>query len=86
MSFQEKVSYKTEHIPIDIIYLGIRYKGEAIPIPSSCREEVCYDLEIILNGESFGFIHSTADGWKLEKSADQGLVDAIGGEIFLWYE
>ena len=86
MSFQEKVSYKTEKVPIDIIHQGTRYIGEAIPIPSSCREEVCFDLEIILNGKSLGFIHSTLDGWKMEKNADQGLVDAIGQEILLWYE
>lgn len=86
MSFQEKVSYKTERVPIDLIYLGVRYKGEAIPIPSSCREEVCFDLEIILNGESRGIIHSTMDGWKMEKAADQGLIDAVGEQILLWYE
>ena len=86
MSFQTKVSYKTEKVPIDIIYQGIRYKGDAKPIPSSCREEVCFDLDIILNGKSIGVIHLTMDGWKAEKEADQGLINAIGEEIFLWYE
>lgn len=86
MSFQEKVSYKTEQVPIDIIYKGVRYIGRAIPLPSSCKEEVCFDLEIILNGKAIGIIHSTIDGWKAEKDTDQGLIDAIGNEIFLWYE
>lgn len=86
MSFQEKVTYKTERVPIDIIYQGKRYKGEANPIPSSCREEVCFDLDILLNGKSIGVIHSTMDGWKAEKEVDQELIDAIGEEILLWYE
>lgn len=79
-------TYKTEHIPIDINYKGTRYTGKGIPISSSCRDGVCFDLEIILNGKSMGVIHSTLNGWRMEKITDQKFVDTIGEEILLWYE
>jgi hypothetical protein len=73
-------------IPIEIEYSGKTYKGQGVPITPPCEEGVCFDLNITLNNENLGTIHCTDKGWKMEKVNDQGLVNAIGEEIFLWYE
>jgi hypothetical protein len=75
-----------EPVPIDIDYKGKNYKGEGIPISQTCKENVCYELEITLNDEPMGIIHCTDKGWKMKNVKDQGLVDAIGEEIALCYE
>lgn len=77
---------KTERVPIDIKYNETRYIGEGIPVPASCRDGVCYDLEIVLNGKSLGMIHSTLNGWRMEFMEDQAFANAIGEDILLWYE
>ncbi len=75
-----------ESVPIDIEYKGKNYKGEGTPLAQTCKEKVCYELEITLNDENLGIIHCTDKGWKMKNMKDQGLVDAIGEEIALWYE
>ena len=52
----------------------------------TCKEEVCYELGITLNDVNFGIIHCGDKGWRMKNVKDQGLVDAIGEEIALWYE
>jgi hypothetical protein len=72
--------------PIDIDYKEKNYKGEAMPITQTCKEEVCNELDVTLNDENLGIIHCTDKGWKMKNVKDQDLVDAIGEEIALWYE
>lgn len=73
-------------IPIEIEYKGKTYKGEGVPVSQTCSENVCYELEITLNDQPMGIIHCTDKGWRMKNIKDQGLVDAIGQEIALWYE
>ena len=75
-----------EPVPIEFEYKGKIYKGEGIPISQTCKEKVCYELEIMLNDEQLGIIHCTDKGWKMKNVKDQGLVNAIGEKIALWYE
>lgn len=86
LELTDKETYKVEHVPIDFTYKNKRYTGEAIPVSSSCRDGVCFDLEITLNDKFIGMIHSTLNGWRMEKEEDQDFVDKIGEEILLWYE
>jgi hypothetical protein len=75
-----------EPVPINIEYKGKEYKGEGIPIPQTCKDKVCYELEVTLNDEQIGIIHCTDHGWKMKNIKDQKFVDAIGEEVALWYE
>jgi hypothetical protein len=75
-----------EPIPIDIEYKDKQYKGEGIPVPQTCKDKVCYELEITLNNKQLGIIHCTPHGWRMKNIKDQKFVDAIGEEIALWYE
>ncbi|PWT78073.1 MAG: hypothetical protein C5B59_02540 [Bacteroidetes bacterium] len=73
-------------VPIAFEYKGKKWKGEGIPIPETCQDKVCYELDIILNGEPVGIIHRAKSGWKIKHIEDQEFVDAIGEQIMLWYE
>jgi hypothetical protein len=75
-----------EPVPLEIEYGGKKYKGEALPISQACHAGVCPELEVILNDEHLGIIHSMKQGWKMDEVKDQKLVNAIGQEILLWYE
>jgi hypothetical protein len=79
-------TYKSEIVPIEITYKGQKYTGEGKPLSASCREGVCFDLDITLNGEYLGTIHNTKMGWTMDRATDQDFVNAIGEEILLWYE
>jgi hypothetical protein len=78
--------YKTQAVPLELTYNNISYKGLAVPVTKSCSNEVCWELEVTLNSENLGRIHYTTQGWKMDFVRDQGLVDAIGERIKLWYE
>jgi hypothetical protein len=77
---------QSQPIPIEIEYRGKIYKGEGFPLPSSCEKDACFEVKIYLNNEDMGVIHCTDNGWRMDKVQDQELVNAIGEEIFLWYE
>lgn len=77
---------KKEPIPLDIEYKDKQYKGEAIPIKQTCHDGVCDELDITLNDENLGIIRCMKSGWKMDAIKDQGLIDAIGDELFLWFE
>jgi hypothetical protein len=78
-------TYQTKAVPIEIEYGGKVYTGHGDPVPGSCSEGVCRELSITLNNELLGIIRCTDSGWKLD-GVEQGLVNAIGEEIMLWYE
>ena len=75
-----------ETIPLELEYNGVVYKGEGIPIPETCQDGVCFQLDISLNEESLGIIRSDKTGWKMDNVSDQKFVDAIGDEINAYYE
>ena len=85
MGFPLDSKYKIQPVPIEIEYKGRFYRGVGIPLSTSCEQGVCFELDITLNNEHLGVIHCRRENWKM-KHVEQGLVDAIGEEIFLWYE
>lgn len=91
---KKEAIYKTETVPLELDYNGRHYRGQAVPVRSSCSQEVCFELDVTLNGERLGHIYCGKNmQWRLEGAADQLLVDKnqllvdkIGQEILLWYE
>jgi hypothetical protein len=75
-----------EPVPLQLEYNGKIYKGEAVPIPETCHDGVCPELDITLNDEHLGILHGMKSGWKMDEVKDKKLVNAIGQEILLWYE
>jgi hypothetical protein len=75
-----------EAIPLELDYDGKNYKGEAVPVPETCQDGVCFQLDVTLNEESLGIIRSGKSGWKMDNIKDQKFIDAIGNEIMLYYE
>ncbi|HEY4195893.1 MAG TPA: hypothetical protein VGM63_10185 [Mucilaginibacter sp.] len=74
-----------EPVHLEFEYEGKAYKGEAVPIPETCSDDVCYEAEVSLNDEELGIIRCAKSGWKMDRM-EQELVDAIGNELFLYYE
>lgn len=82
---EEKVV--TKIIPLKFQYQSEDFKGVAEPVNTSCSEDVCFELNIKLNGKDLGIITCDLDGkWKMPAVADQEFIDTIGEKIFLWYE
>lgn len=72
---------KQEPIPLDLEYNGKVYKGEAIPVLSTCHDGICDELEITLNDEFLGIIKRAKSGWKMEGEPDKKFVQAIGDQL-----
>ncbi len=81
----EKEPEKSVPVSIEFEYKKKQYKGVGVPVISSCEDGVCLQLDITLNKKRLGVIKCTSKGWKITGVA-QGLVNAIGDEIFHWYE
>jgi hypothetical protein len=81
----EKEPEKALTVPLEFEYKGKEYKGLGVPVISSCEGGVCQQLDITLNNKHLGVIKCTRTGWKLS-DAPQGLANAIGQELHLWYE
>ena len=75
-----------EVIPLELEYRGETFKGEGVPVPGTCEDGVCFQMEITLNDENLGIIRAMKTGWKMDMVKDQKFVDAIGNEIQLYYE
>jgi hypothetical protein len=75
-----------EPVPLQLKYNGKTYKGEAIPIPETCYDGLCPELDITLNSEHLGILHNMKSGWKMDEVKDQKFINAIGQEVLLWYE
>src|SRR5687767_14311190 len=82
----EKDPKKTAVVPLDFEFKGKQYKGMAVPMMMSCQEGVCSDLDVTLNNKHLGVIRCKKEGWRMTNVKPQGLVNAIGEEIHLWYE
>jgi len=72
-------------VPLEFEYGGKKYKGEGVPVPETCEGDVCYQLDVELNDEALGIIRCAKSGWKMD-GVEQKLVDAIGDEIFAYYD
>ncbi|MGX5816669.1 hypothetical protein ACWKWU_00645 [Chitinophaga lutea] len=73
-------------VPLEFEFDGQTWKGEAVPVPGTCHDGVCFALDVTLNDEHLGIIRSLKSGWKLDHDEDRKLAAAIGEEIVLWYE
>lgn len=80
------VQLEQEPVPIEFEYKGITYKGEGLPLPESCHDGICDQLDITLNDAHMGIIYYNGSNWKMKYVKDQKLVDTIGAEIMMWYE
>lgn len=87
VSFLKEIIAQLEKdpIPLEFEYKGKHYKGEGVPISETCSEDVCYEVDVTLNDENPGIIRCAKNGWKMDRM-EQGLIDAIGNEIFLYFE
>jgi hypothetical protein len=79
-------TYNTGIVPLEVDYKGKIYRGEARPLTNTCREGVCFALDIILNNEHLGIIRREEAGWRMKPTQEQQFIDAIGERITLWYE
>jgi hypothetical protein len=88
VAFFKKMIIQLEQEPVSVEFehKWIRYKGEAIPINETCRDGVCFELDLMLNDQQMGIIRKAKSGWKMDLVKDQKLVEAIGERIMLWYE
>lgn len=75
-----------EPVPLKFTYKDVEYKGEGIPVPGTCTDGVCYDLDINLNGRHVGMLHRLKNNWKIEGVEDEKFANAIGEIVTLWYE
>ncbi|MGN6569618.1 MAG: hypothetical protein ACTHJ0_16785 [Flavipsychrobacter sp.] len=81
----EQEPEKTVPVPINFDYKDEHYEGVGIPVMSSCDDGVCQQLDITLNKKHLGVIKCTKNGWRIN-GVKQGLTNAIGDQIFHWYE
>jgi hypothetical protein len=72
---------QTEIIKLEFEFKGTVFEGEAIPLPETCVDGVCTQLDITLNNEHVGIIRHLKSGWKMEQAKDQKFVNAIGDAI-----
>jgi hypothetical protein len=86
MSVLPPDDFSARLVPIEVDYHGRHYRGEGIPVPRSLRDEVYFELDLVLNDEYLGRIHHEPAGWKMDTVKDQELVDALGEKIAQWYE
>ena len=88
ISFIKSVMAELEKVPVPIkfTYNDVEYKGEGIPVPGTCVNGVCYDLDINLNGRHIGMLHRLKNNWKIEGVEDEKFANAIGDVVMLWYE
>jgi hypothetical protein len=77
---------KTEQVPLGFEFRGTKYFGKAIPLATSCRENACYELDIVLNNKQLGTIYCDKDfKCSMHEVFDAGLVEKIAEELMLWY-
>lgn len=77
---------QSEVIPLEFEYNDQVYKGEAVPLPETCIDGICYQLDVTLNDENMGVARHMKSGWKLDKSDDKKFVEALGNEIMSHYK
>jgi hypothetical protein len=75
-----------EPIPLQFEYEGVIYKGEAVPIPATCVDGMCSELEVTINDQHIGIIKKMTNNWKIDGAEDPKFVDTIGEQIQEWFE
>lgn len=75
-----------EVISLEFEYKEETNKGEGVPVPGTCENGFCSQLDITLNEENLGIIRLGKSGWKMDNIKDQKFIDAIGNEITRYYE
>lgn len=73
-------------IPLSVEYKNTLYQGTAVPVPTACEDGVCYNLDITLDQKHLGVMRYDGKKWKITELKPQGLVNAIGDQIFEWYQ
>lgn len=81
-----KTDILNKEILLDFEYKGVHYNGYAKPLPPSCREEVCFEQQIYLNGQDRGMLHRERNQWHMEGETDQEFINTLGELVTLWYE
>ena len=76
---------KTSLVPLNFAYKGKDYKGVGVPVISSCNNGVCQQLDITLNKKHLGVLKCTKNGWRIT-DIPQGLANAIGEKVAMWYQ
>jgi hypothetical protein len=76
---------KTSLVPLNFAYKGKEYKGIGVPVISSCVNGICQQLDITLNKKHLGVLKCTKNGWKIT-DVPQGLTNAIGEKVAMWYQ
>ena len=72
-------------VPPHFNYKGKKYEGVGLPMMSGCHDGICDRLDVTLNKKHVGTIRCTKNGWRLP-DAPQGLANAIGQQVFEWYQ
>jgi hypothetical protein len=70
-----------EPIPLNFTYREKEYRGEAIPVPETCHDAFCEELDITLNDEHLGILRRMKNGWKMDGQEDKRFVQAMGEAI-----
>ena len=52
-----------------------------MPVPQTCYDGICDELEVTLNERHIGIVKHRKSGWKLDGAKDQKLINAIGKAI-----
>lgn len=73
-------------LTLDFTYRGERYRGTAMPLLTACRDGVCYELDLTLNGKHQGIIRCVDGKWKISELKSATLARTIGEEIMKCYE
>lgn len=73
-------------ILLDFMLDGDVFIGEAKPLLESCHDGVCDELSVELNGVNLGIIRNTPQGWRMEATLDQEIVNTIGYKILSGYK
>lgn len=76
---------ESEVVPIEFEKDGEVYKGETIPLPETCADGTCYQLDVTLNDKNLGVIRCLKSGWKMDRVSDKKLVNAIGNAVTEYY-
>lgn len=78
---------RTEAVPLEFDFRDRHYSGEARPVTASCTEDVCYELDVILNGGHLGTVYCGRNmHWSMRGAISPEMTAKIGELILLWYE
>ena len=78
--------FQKEPIPLEFEYNGEVFKGEAIPVPATCVNGFCSELEVTIHDKHIGIIKKLTRQWKIDGAEDPKFVNAIGEQIQQWFE